>query len=174
LTAVRLELLSEEHLSAMAELLEDEGVHTYTMVPVPVPPGFERTWYERYEEGRHEGTREAFAIVDGEGDFAGLALAFGIDREGRSVELGYVVTPNARGRGIASAALRLLTEWAFRELDVLRVELGIAADNEASRRVAARAGYVHEGTLRSVHFKQGIRQDMEVWSRLATDPPPDS
>jgi RimJ/RimL family protein N-acetyltransferase len=35
--------------------------------------------------------------------------------------------------------------------------------------VAERAGYVYEGTLRSVHFKQGIRQDMEVWSRLPDD-----
>jgi RimJ/RimL family protein N-acetyltransferase len=140
------------------------------MVPVPVPAGFERVWLERYEEGRADGTREGFAIVDDEGALLGLALAFGIDREGRELELGYVVSPAARGRGVASEALRLLTEWAVRELDPLRIELQISADNPASKRVAERAGYVYEGTRRSVHFKQGIRQDLEIWSRIPGNP----
>jgi RimJ/RimL family protein N-acetyltransferase len=142
----------------------------YTMVPVPPPPRFERTWLERYEEGRRDGTREGFAIVDDQGMFLGLALAFAIDREGRELELGYLVAPEARGRGVASEALRQLTEWAERELDPLRIELQISADNVVSKRVAERAGYVYEGTRRSVHFKQGVRQDMEVWSRVAGDP----
>jgi len=156
----------------MAQLLDDPGVLEYTMVPVPIPERFARTWYERYEEGRREGSREAFAIVDEAGAFLGLALAFAIDREGREVELGYVVSRAARGRGVATQALRLLTDWAFRELDVLRIELGISADNVASQRVATRAGYVLEGTRRSTHFKQGIRQDMQVWSRLPSDAAP--
>jgi RimJ/RimL family protein N-acetyltransferase len=141
------------------------------MVPVPVPAGFERTWLERYEEGRRDGSREGFAIVDEDGSFLGLALAFAIDREGRELELGYTVVRAARGLGVGSEALRLLTDWAMRELDPLRIQLQISADNSGSKRVAERAGYVYEGTLRSVHFKQGIRQDMEVWSRLPDDPP---
>jgi RimJ/RimL family protein N-acetyltransferase len=153
-------------------MLRDPAVQQFTMVPVPVPPGFEREWLERYEEGRRDGTREGFAIVDEGGTFLGLALAFAIDREGRELELGYTVTPAARGRGVATEALRLLTEWAVRELDPLRIQLQISADNPGSKVVAERAGYVYEGTLRSVHFKQGIRQDMEVWSRVVGDPPP--
>jgi RimJ/RimL family protein N-acetyltransferase len=153
-------------------MLEDPAVQDYTMVPVPVPPGFERTWLDRYEEGRRDGTREGFAIVDEDGSFLGLALVFGIDREGRELELGYTVIPGARGRGVASEALRLLTDWAVRELDPLRIELQISADNPASKRVAERAGYVYEGTRRSAHFKQGIRQDLEIWSRLPDDPLP--
>jgi RimJ/RimL family protein N-acetyltransferase len=156
----------------MAQLLEDRAVLDYTMVPVPVPDGFASTWYGRYEEGRRDGSREAFAIVGDDAAFLGLALAFGIDREGREVELGYVVSPHARGRGVATQAVRLLTEWAFSELDVLRIVLQISTDNAASQRVAERAGYLHEGTLRSAHFKQGIRQDLQVWSRLADDPSP--
>ena len=142
------------------------------MVPVPVPEGYEREWLQRYEEGRAEGTREGFAIVDDDGTFLGLALAFAMDREGRELELGYTVTPAARGRGAATWAVRALTEWSVRELDPLRIQLQISADNAASKRVAERAGYVYEGTLRSVHFKKAMRQDMEVWSRLPGDPAP--
>jgi RimJ/RimL family protein N-acetyltransferase len=155
-------------------MLADPLVQQYTMVPTPVPKGFEREWLQRYEEGRVDGTREAFAIMDEDGAFLGLALAFAIDREGRELELGYTVTPAARGRGAATWAVRELTAWAVRELEPLRIQLQIAADNAASKRVAERAGYVYEGTLRSVHFKQGIRQDMEVWSRVEGDPPPPS
>ena len=44
--------------------------------------------------------------------------------------------------------------------------------NPASERVAQRAGYVREGTLRSVHHKGGLRIDAAVWSRLPSDPDP--
>ncbi len=152
-------------------MLKDADVQRYTMVPVPVPEGFEREWLTRYEEGRAEGTREGFAIVDDDESFLGLALAFAIDHEDRELELGYTLTPAARGRGAATWALRELTEWAVRQLDPARIQLQISADNEASKRVAERAGYVYEGTLRSVHFKQGDRQDLEVWSRIAGDAP---
>jgi len=47
LARVELELLTESHLAGMAELLEDPAVLEYTLVPVPVPDGFERTWFER-------------------------------------------------------------------------------------------------------------------------------
>jgi len=109
--------------------------------------------------------------VDDDGSFLGLALAFAIDHDGRELELGYTLTPAARGRGAATWALRELTEWAVRQLDPARIQLQISADNEASKRVAERAGYVYEGTLRSVHFKQGDRQDLEVWSQIAGDAP---
>jgi RimJ/RimL family protein N-acetyltransferase len=63
-----------------------------------------------------------------------------------------------------------MTGWAFDELDVLRIELRISIDNEPSKRVAARCGYVREGVLRSLPFKQGLREDTEIWSRLPGDP----
>jgi RimJ/RimL family protein N-acetyltransferase len=168
--AIRLELLSEAHLQALEEMLTDEGVLRFTRVPEPVPPEFARTWFASYEEGRRDGTREAFAIVEAqESRFLGLGLAPRIDREEQTVELGYLVAPSARGRGVASEALRLLTAWAFADLDALRIELWIDVVNEPSKRVAEHSGYVREGVLRSVYFKQGRRHDFEIWSRLPTD-----
>jgi RimJ/RimL family protein N-acetyltransferase len=81
MTDVHLELLAEKHLPSVAAMFDDEGVRRYTRVPDPVPPGWEHEWLEFYEEGRREGKREAFAVVDGGGSFLGLALAFGIDLE---------------------------------------------------------------------------------------------
>ena len=170
MNTLRLELLSDAHLAGVAALVADPEVLRFTRVPTPVPPDFAHTWIGRYEEARRDGTREAFAVVDGDGSFLGLAMAPVIDREGRTAELGYVVAPEARGRGVATQALRLLTEWAFAELGALRLELHISVDNEPSKRVAANCGYVREGVLRSVHVKQGVRADTEIWSRLPGDP----
>jgi RimJ/RimL family protein N-acetyltransferase len=170
MTGIRLELLGEAHLADVAMMFEDEDVLRYTRIPDPVPTGWEREWLGFYEDGRRAGTREAFAVVDADdGSFLGLGLAFDIDREGRQLELGYVVSPHARGRGVATRTLALLTDWAFTELAALRIALWISAENEPSKRVATNAGYRYEGTLRSFHFKQGMRDDFEVWSRLPTD-----
>jgi RimJ/RimL family protein N-acetyltransferase len=100
------------------------------------------------------------------GAFLGIALAPRIDQVARTVELGVRVVPQARGRGAASMAPRLLTQWAFGELEALRLELLISVDNHASQRVAARCGYVREGVLRSFHVKQDVREDTEIWSLL--------
>jgi RimJ/RimL family protein N-acetyltransferase len=167
---VRLEPLGEQHLVDVSAMLEDEDVLRYTRVPVPVPQGWEHEWLEFYEEGRREGKREAFAVVDGDGSFLGLGLAFGIDREGQQLELGYVVAPQARGRGVATRALELLTRWAFDDAGILRAQLYISTENAASKAVARNAGYTYEGTLRSMHFKGDQREDTEVWSRLPSDP----
>jgi RimJ/RimL family protein N-acetyltransferase len=169
--AFSLRPLAEEHLEAVGGLFDDPDVLRFTRLPVPPPPGYEREWLDRYEVGRRDGTREAFAAVDDEdGSFLGLALAVDIDREAREVELGYIVAPAARGRGVATAMLDELTRWAFAELDALRITLIIDVENRASARVAERCGYVLEGVMRSSYLKDDIRVDAGLWSRLSSDP----
>jgi RimJ/RimL family protein N-acetyltransferase len=169
---VRLEPLSEDHLAEMAALLADPEVLRFTRVPEPPPAGFPRRWLDRYEAAREDGTAEAFAALDPDGRFVGLALAPEIDREAREVELGYIVSPAARGRGFATAMLRLLTRWAFEHAGARRIELIINVENPASERVAERCGYTREGVARSIHLKQDIRVDAAIWSRLPSDPDP--
>lgn len=169
---VRLVPFQERHLPAFEGMLDDSDVKRFTRLPVPAPPEFARTWLARYEEGRRDGTSDAFAIEDETGEFLGCAMAFEIEADARTGELGYVVAPGARGRGVATAALRLLTEWAFSERGLLRLELMISVENQASKVVAERAGYVREGVLRSLYVKEGLREDHELWSRLSSDDRP--
>jgi RimJ/RimL family protein N-acetyltransferase len=145
---IRLTPFAQTHLPAFADMLTDPDVQRFTRLPAPPPPpDFPRTWLGRYEEGRREGTSEAFAITDGGGKFLGAAMAFGMEAETRSGELGYMVAPAARGRGVATEALRLMTDWGFSERGLLRLELLISVDNEASKLVAARCGYVREAAF---------------------------
>lgn len=169
MSRIRLTPLDTSHLPALAPLIADPETVRFTRVPADPPAGFIEYWYGLYENGRLDGTRDGFAIVDEGGGFLGLALAPSIEAAARTVELGYMVAPHARGRGVATEALRLLTEWAENELGVLRIELLISVGNTPSKRVAERSGYSLEGVLRSVHLKEDVREDMEVWSRIAAD-----
>jgi RimJ/RimL family protein N-acetyltransferase len=166
---LRLELLSEAHLDDVERTLSDPEVLRFTRLPDPAIPGYAVTWYGRYQAAREKGTAEVFAAVAPAGTFLGVALAPHIDVEGREMELGYLVAPEARGRGVGTEMLRQLTTWAFAEGGALRAALLIDVANVASQRVAERAGYTLEGVLRSSYFKQGMRADVQVWSRLPSD-----
>jgi len=166
---MRLEPFTAAHIPLLDELLGDPDTLRWTRIPEPPPADFGADWTGRYEAGRADGTTEGFAALGDDGLFLGLALVPTIDREAGEAELGYMVAPSARGRGIGTEILRELTAWAF-EQGIQRCELIISVGNDASERVAERAGYVREGTLRSIHLKQGKREDVTVWSRLPTDP----
>lgn len=169
---VRLESLDRRWLDEVSELVTDPEVRRFTRIPEPPPDGFARTWIGSYEAGRREGNRGGFAAVDGDGRFVGLGLAPEIDRTAGELELGYIVARAARGQGVATQILRLLTQWAFEEVDARRVYLIIDVENFVSARVAARCGYQREGIMRSIHIKQGQRADAGLWSRLRGDPSP--
>jgi RimJ/RimL family protein N-acetyltransferase len=166
---MRLVPLSPEHLEPMAEVARDPDVLRFTRFPDPPDPGFLPGWLARYQHGRADGTCAGFAVVE-DGAFLGVGLAPEIDRAGRQLELGYVVAPDARGRGVATWTVGELTRWAFAEVGALRAELLIDHENAASQRVAERCGYVREGVLRSYHLKDGRRTDQVVYSRLPSDP----
>jgi RimJ/RimL family protein N-acetyltransferase len=166
---IRLVPLARKHVTFLADVVHDPDVLRFTRVPDPPPEDFVEGWFAGYEEGRAAGTRDGFAILDAEGIFLGTAVAPAIDRATGTVELGYTIMPAARGRGVATRALGLITEWAFAALDAKRIELYISTDNPASKRVAERNGYRYEGTLRSLYFKQDLRVDTEIWSKLPAD-----
>jgi ribosomal-protein-alanine N-acetyltransferase len=82
----------------------------------------------------------------------------------------YWVAETFRGRGLATWGLIALTDHAFRELGLFRVELGHRTDNIASCRVAVRAGFTAEGIERSRLRYGDLRFDVETHARLVTDP----
>ncbi len=103
------------------------------------------------------------------GKLLGSASLLRIDWDDARAEVGYWVAPQARGRGAAPAAARLIADWALAALPLERIELRIDADNTASLSVARAAGFTEEGTLRSYESRKGKRPDVVVWSRLASD-----
>ena len=103
-------------------------------------------WLGVYEEARAR--RHARGVRDRreDGEFLGIAVAPRSTGD-RTAELGYVVSPAARGRGVATEALRRLTRVGVRRLGMLRMELLISVENPASQKVAERCGLRPRGRV---------------------------
>src|SRR5690606_13078436 len=97
------------------------------------------------------------------------AGAPGADRAG---EIGYWTAPDARGRGITTAAARLAADWALSPdgLGLTRLQWQAYVGNWPSRRVAWRLGFRSEGTLRRYGMQRGVRRDSWMASLLADGP----
>ncbi len=168
--AIRLEPLTQAHARTMLALTADPDVIRFTRVPAGGDAEFVAGWIGRYERGWEDGSRAGFAIVDAaDGAFLGFAAVVALDLESSEAELGYMVVPEARGRGIAGRSLDLMTRWCLDTLALERLELRIDPANAGSAVVAERSGYRLEGVLRNLHLKDGIRTDVGVWSRLRQD-----
>jgi ribosomal-protein-alanine N-acetyltransferase len=59
-----------------------------------------------------------------------------------TIEVGYSIVADRRGRGYATEAVRALVEWALRQPDVTAVVAGCASDNTPSIRVLERVGFM--------------------------------
>jgi ribosomal-protein-alanine N-acetyltransferase len=76
---------------------------------------------------------------------------------GHRAEFGYRVAPKARGRKVASHALRLIVEWTLETTDLIRLEVQMLVDNTASARVAQAAGFELEAIRRAWALDQDGR-----------------
>jgi [ribosomal protein S5]-alanine N-acetyltransferase len=90
--------------------------------------------------------------------------------DGRS-DISYWVLPHARGRGVATTALRTLSTWAFTTLGLHRIEVDHSVDNPASCAVATGAGYRLEGTKRGDALHADGWHDMHLHARVSGDGP---
>jgi RimJ/RimL family protein N-acetyltransferase len=113
---------------------------------------------------------EAIFVVAGPGDtYVGSVDLRVSPHDPAAGEIGYLIAPQARGRGYATAAVRTLTEWGFRELGLARIQWRAEVGNAASWRVAEKAGFAMEGMLRQGHAENGERRDCWIGSLLAAD-----
>lgn len=111
-----------------------------------------------------EGREYGFAIVGSDGRLLGGCGVNQINRIHRFGNLGYWVRTSATGRGVATGAVRQLAAFAFGTTDLVRLEIVCAVGNERSQRVAARAGAVREGVLRSRLLLDGQPVDAVMYS----------
>jgi ribosomal-protein-serine acetyltransferase len=103
-------------------------------------------WWDQAWDG---GRAFYFAVTDEATDrYLGSCGLCPVEAEHATAGLGFWVRTSDTGRGVATTAARLVAEAAFEHLSLNRIELLIAVDNAASRRVAEKVGAAYEGTLR--------------------------
>lgn len=78
-------------------------------------------------------------------------------------DIGYTVVPAARGKGIASEALRAVCDYAFNQTGVKAINAYVLADNGGSVRVLEKAGFVRMQVLEKAYEIDGVRYDDWVY-----------
>ena len=168
--AIRLRLRADSDMGPVIEACQDPEVVRWTRVPDDYDERAAEEWVAESNRQRDRGEGLHLVIADADGDtFLGSVGIHRIDRiEGRC-DIGYFLAPWARGRGLMTRAVRLLSAWIFEAFPVDRIEITIEPANGASRAVAERAGYELEGVLRSHTVIKGTRRDMAIYSLLRGD-----
>jgi RimJ/RimL family protein N-acetyltransferase len=162
-----------EHRDIDAILVTATDPETLEWVTLPLDYDRERAvgYVESYAPGWWErGDGAAWVIADAEGGYVGQ-LDLRIDtRDRQMADVGFMTAPHARGRGYMTAALRAAVEFGFAELGLERIEWRAHVGNVGSRRVAEKAGFVYEGTLRKGCAQRGGRHDCWLAAIIRTDP----
>jgi ribosomal-protein-alanine N-acetyltransferase len=125
------------------------------------------------EHGFWQKTEGMLVIESPDGAIAGHIEFFRPVSYWDAFELSYqLYADEYTGRGFVTEAVQLLIDYLFATKKEHRIHLVIVPENNASRRVAEKCGFVLEGTARGALFNDGRNQDVLLYSLLRTDPRP--
>ncbi|MGW5423176.1 GNAT family N-acetyltransferase [Streptomyces sp. NPDC003943] len=167
--------LADPDLALVREASADPYIPLITTVPPSYSEAEGRAFVERQWSRAATGAGYPFAIELPAVDAGQAARPVGFiglwlkDLAQGRASLGYWLSPAARGHAIAGTALATVAEWAFRDLEVPRLELCVEPWNTASARTAERAGFRREGVLRGWQQVGEERRDMVMYGRLRGD-----
>jgi RimJ/RimL family protein N-acetyltransferase len=159
--------LEQADAEAVFTACQDPVIARWTTIPQPYrmehAVGFIADTIAAWQAGREP----TCAIVDrASGELVGCVGLRGV---GHAVEIGYWMAPSGRGRGLTTEAVRLISRWAMQNLDIERISLLVYVGNDASARVAEKAGYRREGILRRYTEQRGVARDCIVHALVRDD-----
>ena len=125
-----------------------------------------RSWLSMQVPAFDLKTAFEFAIVADHGRYLGGCGLNQLDAINRRANLGYWVRSTETRRGVATAAVCALRDWAFASTDLIRLEILVAVGNTASHRVAEKAGAEREGVLRRRLLLHGRPHDATMFSLI--------
>jgi RimJ/RimL family protein N-acetyltransferase len=150
---------------SLAVNINSRKIERYTLrIPYPYKPEYARQWVKHNiaNDRKKEKTEHNFAI-DVDGQVIGSVGLCGI--EGHRAEIGYWLATEYWGFGIGTAAVKMVTKYAFKELALRRVYAYVVPANKASSRVLKNCGYKYEGLLRHHDMKKGRLQDSLLFAK---------
>jgi RimJ/RimL family protein N-acetyltransferase len=160
--------LREDDRAVVLSTMRDAVVARWLNMPVaPANRDFDAL-LRVARDGRASGDRIDFTVTE-KGDDVSFGAVIASRRHRDNYEIAYLAREEGRGRGLMTRAVRLLCDWLLEE-GVGRIELRTHPDNEASQKLAQRAGFQREGLERASIWLHGERVDAIVWSLLPTDP----
>jgi RimJ/RimL family protein N-acetyltransferase len=140
----------------IAANLRDQFPHPYTR----------RDAIDYLEYAQTQEPECSFAIEYGGEAAGGVGFMIGRDIARMTAEMGYWLSEELWGRGIATRAVTAMSDWAFENYNLTRVFAMAFAHNAASIRVLEKAGFEREGWLRRSAVKNGVVLDQILLAKV--------
>ena len=166
---VRLRPFEERDLEAMAAYRGDPEVCRFLPFEPQSPDDIRHRNGHLMGGTSLEGERGGVMLVierADDGAVIGDLVLFHLDADAGSAEIGWVVSPAASGRGLATEAVRALIDTAFEVYGLRRLVAQVDADNERSAALAERLGMRCEAHFVENEWFKGRWSDLLVYGVL--------
>jgi RimJ/RimL family protein N-acetyltransferase len=164
---VRLLALEEDHVPRLSQMFNDLRVLQHlSSVRFPGPVAATRAWWE---SSRHAEDLFPFAVETLAGELVGACDLREVSISSRTASMGIWIGVPFWNLGYGTDAVRTLCRFAFREMDLQRVELHVFETNPRAVRAYEKIGFREEGRLRRAHFSDGAYADVIVMGLLAEE-----
>lgn len=168
-STVRLRKWAFDDLPCVHEASTDPEIPRGTTVPAHYTDKLGREWIERQWSRQSSGQGLSLAVIE---EATGLAVGLvylRLRKPEDHCEIGYWLVPTARGRGLCTEAVRLVSKWTLADTGVYRLYAHVVPDNEASLAVMQKCGFTREGVLRSFLRYPDVQFDVVSLSLLEDD-----
>ena len=150
---------------ALAKIANNKNIadNLRDMFPFPYKKKDAKQWIERVKQ---EGVTTNFCI-ELAGEVAGsIGFVLKEDVYRKNIEIGYFISEEFWGRGIATQAMRQALEYIEKKFDPVRIYAEVFEHNKASMKVLEKNGFYLEGVRKKAVIKNGVVMDDHVWVRL--------
>jgi len=171
---IHLSSLRPEDKAALLEHLHSRDVYQTTLnIPYPYLEGHADSWIQkRVEHTRSCGKEVTFAIRTEDGKLIGIVSADNLEPgTSHRAEIGYWLAKPFWGKGSMTDVVKAYVEYAFRELQVVRLTAHVFELNAGSARVLEKNGFKLEGRFRQHLMKDGELLDARFYGLLKEDLP---
>ncbi|WP_042353487.1 GNAT family N-acetyltransferase [Bacillus rubiinfantis] len=110
-----------------------------------------------------------FAVILFKGEIAGVVSFNSIDWGNKTAQIGYWLDEEFQGNGIMTKAVKALVDYAFSEYKLNKVEIHAAVENQKSRSIPERLGFVREGRIREAEWLYDHYVDHYVYGMLTRE-----
>lgn len=157
--------------AAYARIMGDPAVYAGLM---QMPHPSEEMWAARLADSLVPGKPDLLLVAEEQGHVvgsAGMHAAGASPRRRHVMMVGISVAKEAQGRGVGSALMAEMCDYADRWAGVLRLELTVYVDNAPAIALYRKFGFEPEGTHRAYAMRDGQYVDVLAMARLHPNPP---
>ena len=150
---IKLREFKKSDCKRLTELANNENISRNLRDGFPHPYTIEHA--EEFIQKFMDQDPVTFFAIEYKGEYVGnISLSKGKDVYRKSAEIGYFIGEEYWNKGIATVAVNLISEYGFKNLDIVRIHTGVYEHNTASQRVLLKCGFVYEGVFKKAVFKQ--------------------